>query len=305
LVLLDTSESRLQALLQSLPASDRTRAVLGSVLDPALLDEVFAAQQPRIVIHAAAFKHVPLLEQQPLAAIANNIFGTLTLVSAATSHGARVVLLSTDKAVQPASIMGATKRVAERIVLQSGGVVLRLANVLASSDSVTEIFATQIARGGPLTVTGPAARRYFLSIEEAVDSLLTAAAQPDAPALLAPRLTAEHYITDLAHFMSGMLAPHRKIEIEFTGARPGDKEAERLWSPKESVPLFADEALLRITTPPLSRESLQRSLGNLRAAVHERDLPAALTEMRRLVPDYTPSAVLAGSLRNPAPQVAQ
>ncbi len=285
--------------------SGRVRAVLGSVLDSPLLDEVFADDAPNIVFHAAAFKHVPLLEEQPIAAVANNIFGTLTLAAAATRHGARVVLLSTDKAVEPASVMGATKRVAEHIVLQAGGVILRLGNVLASSDSVTEIFARQIARGGPLTVTEPAARRYFLSMDEAVDSLLIAGAQPETAVLWAPRLEAEHYITDLAHFMADALAQGRKIPIEFTGPRPGDKEAERLWSATESVETSADAMLVKIATSKLPPDLLHSSLDRLRGALVDRDTAAALRELCRLVPDYTPSAIAAGMMTDLRSQVAR
>ncbi len=158
--------------------------------DQGLLEHIFAAHAPRIVFHAAAFKHVPLIEEQPFAAIANNIFATATLTCAAAAHHARVILLSTDKAVQPASFMGATKRVAEHIVRSAGGTVFRLGNVLGSSDSVSEIFAQQIARGGPITVTDPAARRYFLTLEEAVNLLLL---RPRIPShLLARARSAVH-----------------------------------------------------------------------------------------------------------------
>ena len=176
LVLLEASESNLYALERDWAAALETNPrsaspmtpILGSAGDMALLQEVFATHRPRIVFHAAAFKHVPLMEEHPLAAIANNVFATEILTQVAEAHGARVILLSTDKAVEPASVMGATKRVAEQIVLASGGTVLRLGNVLASRDSVTEVFARQIAQGGPVTVTDPAARRYFLTLDEAV-----------------------------------------------------------------------------------------------------------------------------------------
>ena len=184
LILLEASENNLYTLEREWAAAAaansgvtcRMTPILGSTADRALLDEIFETHAPRIVFHAAAFKHVPLMEEQPLAAIQNNIFVTETLVRAAGAHGARVVLLSTDKAVEPASVMGATKRVAEQIVLAHGGTVLRLGNVLASRGSVAEVFAQQIALGGPLTVTDPTARRYFLTVSEAVNLLLLAAA---------------------------------------------------------------------------------------------------------------------------------
>ena len=295
LLLLDTSESRLYGLQQDwihlgLPGAITT--VLGSVTDRTLLDEVFTVHAPRLVLHAAAFKHVPMLEQQPLAAIANNVFGTLSLVRAAVGHRARVVLLSTDKAVQPSSVMGATKRISEQIVLAAGGIVLRLGNVLGTRGSVTETFALQIATAKPLTVTDPAARRYFLTTDEAVNMLLIAAAEPEGPALLAPELARPHFITDLAHFMARELDPERPCEIDFIGTRPGDKDAERFWSHSESPRPANELGLLSIQSPILTDAELETRLAALRSAVDTRDLAAALVELSALVPDYKPSATV-------------
>ena len=295
LLLLDTSESRLYGLQQDwihlgLPGAITT--VLGSVTDRTLLDEVFTAYAPRLVFHAAAFKHVPLLEQQPLAAIANNVFGTLALVRAVTGHRARVVLLSTDKAVEPSSVMGATKRISEQIVLAAGGIVLRLGNVLGTRGSVTETFALQISTGKPLTVTDPAARRYFLTIDEAVNMLLIAAAESECPALLAPELARPHFITDLAHFMARELEPERAVDIDFIGARPGDKDAERFWSRAETPRPASELGLLSIQSPILTDAELETRLAALRNAVDTRDLATSLAELCILVPDYTPSATI-------------
>jgi FlaA1/EpsC-like NDP-sugar epimerase len=295
LLLLDTSESRLYGLQQDwihlcLPGGITT--VLGSVTDRTLLEEVFIAHAPRLVFHAAAFKHVPLLEQQPLAAIANNVFGTLALVRAATGHRARVVLLSTDKAVEPSSVMGATKRISEQIVLAAGGIVLRLGNVLGTRGSVTETFALQISTGKPLTVTDPAARRYFLSLDEAVNMLLIAAAESECPALLAPELARPHFITDLAHFMARELEPERAIDIDFIGARPGDKDAERFWSRAETPRPANELGLLSIQSPILTDAELETRLAALGNAIDARDLAASLAELCILVPDYTPGATI-------------
>lgn len=291
LVLLEESESHLYALQRAWsqsPVAAPGLPILGSVADRALLDEIFALHAPRIVFHAAAFKQVPLLEEQPLAAIGNNIFGTLSLVAAARS--ARTVLLSTDKAVEPASILGATKRIAEQIVLAAGGAVLRLGNVLASRDSVAETFARQIAAGGPLTVT-ESARRYFLTSDEAVDMVLAAAmAQP--PALLACALAAPHPIVDLARFMARSLAPGREIPITFTPPRPGDKTTERFWSSPESARPSGIGGLLSIQSPLPGGADLRGALAVLQKALHARDLPAALAQLRALVPDYAPSPAL-------------
>ena len=292
LILLDSSESNLFSLQRELDDRATTANatfILGSISDFALLDEIFPVHGPCLVFHAAAFKHVPLIEEQPLAAIANNIFGTETLLAAAATHGARVVLLSTDKAVKPASVMGATKRVTELIALASDGIVLRLGNVLASRDSVAEVFASQIAAGGPLTVTDPAARRFFLTLEEAANLLLSAAAQSDTPALLVPELPAPQFIADLARFMARNLAPNRNIPIEFTRPRPGDKESEQLWSSSEVVRPTQAGGLLFIASPSPPIDELHRALETLRAAVGARDISAALASLRTLVPEFTPS----------------
>jgi len=318
LVLLEASESNLFTLTCELAPSASVTSVLGSVADPALLAHTFATYAPRLVFHAAAFKHVPLMEQQPFAAIANNIFATDALTRVAAAHHARVVLLSTDKAVEPASVMGATKRVAEQIVLAAGGSVLRLGNVLASRGSVAEIFARQIARRGPITVTDPAARRYFITLDEAVDLLLTAAAHCDlsallAPVLLAPVLHTTHFVADLARFMIHALAPDREISIEFTQPRPGDKEAEQFWSENDvthpATPDAGSPALISIQSATLASGltggQFTTELTRLCDAAEARDLAAALAHLRAFVPEYTPSPSVLALAQQAFPQVPQ
>jgi FlaA1/EpsC-like NDP-sugar epimerase len=293
LVLLEASESHLFTLERAWAdtgMASRVTMVLGSACDAPLLDEISSVYQPSLVFHAAAHKHVPLLEGQPLAAIANNVFGTLDLTRAA--RGARMVLLSTDKAVEPAAVLGATKRVAEQIVLDVGGTVLRLGNVLASSGSVAEVFARQIGEGGPLCVTDPAARRYFLTLEEAVNLLLAVALEPSGRTLFAPRIVEPHYVADLAQFMAKELAPGREIAIEFTHPRPGDKETERLWSGTESAKPADDVGLVAIESQPVGSERLRSGLAALHATLEVRDISAAIAQMCVLVPEYTPSAAL-------------
>ncbi len=307
-ILLEQSENSLYQLQQSMAgARGNTEAafVLGNAGDVATLDEVFFAHRPRIVFHAAAHKHVPLLETQPLAAIANNVFATETLVAAAAKHDVRVVLLSTDKAVQPASVMGATKRVAEEIVLASGGTALRLANVLGSSGGVTETFRQQVAHGGPMTVTDPQARRYFLTMEEAVDLLLAAASTAeDTPAatLLCPALEADYSIAELAGFMARALAPSCEIPVHFTGLRPGDKLVERLWDDGECTSP-AGNGLLSICSNHVQPKSLVSGLAELRAAMYECDFGAALAQLRVLVPDFRPSETVLNLTRKSANRV--
>jgi FlaA1/EpsC-like NDP-sugar epimerase len=302
LILLESSEANLfelQSQFADFPSNRPPAFYLGSVADRSLLDEIFALHGPRLVYHAAAFKHVPLIEEQPLAAIANNIFATQILAAAAYSHNARIILLSTDKAVAPASVMGATKRVAEQIVLLCGGTVLRLGNVLASRGSVTEVFARQIAASLPLTVTDPAARRYFLTLREAVDQLIAAAAASISSALFVPGLHAPHFIADLARFMARTLAPTQDVAITFTHLRAGDKETEQLWSAAETPTRVAHHGLIQIDTPLLINPQISNHLELLRTAVLTRDLNATLGALCSLVPDYTPSSTVQ-ALRTPA-----
>jgi FlaA1/EpsC-like NDP-sugar epimerase len=292
LILLESSESSLydlQRAFANLPHVSRATFCLGSAADGSLVDEVFALHHPRLVFHAAAFKHVPLLEEQPLAAIGNNVFVTESLVAAASAKHARVVLLSTDKAVAPASVMGATKRIAEQVVLDGSGTVLRLGNVLATRGSVTEVFARQLAAGLPLTVTDPAARRYFLTIEEAVGLLISAAAEAHRPSLFVPQLPDPHFIAELARYVAGWLAPGHYVAIEFTHLRTGDKETEHLWSASETPRPALSNGLVSIDSPCSTRAQLDSSLKTLHSAVGARDLSAALTVLRAIVADYAPS----------------
>src|SRR5579872_1627312 len=281
LILMESAESGLFALQSSFGADNTCgapRFVLGSVLDRDLLDDVFDRFAPSLVFHAAAYKHVPLLEEQPLAAIENNVFGTEALTLMVARRNARLILLSTDKAVEPASIMGATKRIGERIVLDSGGTVVRLGNVLASSGSVAEVFAAQIAAGGPMTVTDPAAKRYFLTVDEAVNLLLSAVSAPAR--LFVPELRKQHFVVDLAHFMTRVLAPGRDFTVAFTAARCGDKEFEKLWGAAECAQSCEIPGLVSIEPRSVDDVELRRGLSLLRAATAAWDLPAALAALR-------------------------
>ena len=304
LVLLEASESNLFALQNAFAENApevHAAFVLGDINDRALTGELFALHTPQLVFHAAAFKHVPLLEEQPLAAIANNVFGTRSLTGAAAAHGARVVLLSTDKAVAPASIMGATKRVAEQIVLAAGGTALRLGNVLASRDSVAEVFAADLAAHRPLIVTDPAVRRYFVTMDEAAGLLISAAL--DGPSLFAASLQEPHYIADFARFLARALAPEQPVAIEFSHLRSGDKEAEQFWSASETPQSARPNGLIPISSP--RSHNLDSSLDKLRAALCARDLSAALALIAQLVPDYAPSIALRTLADSRSPQAAQ
>jgi FlaA1/EpsC-like NDP-sugar epimerase len=295
LVLLESSENQLFALQGSLRGGAPRIApdyVLGSVLDSGLLEEIFDRHRPSLIFHTAAYKHVPLLEGQPLAAIENNVFGTAALAQAAAAHRARVILLSTDKAVEPASVMGATKRVAERIVLGLGGTAVRLGNVLGTSGSVAEVFAAQIGAGAPVTVTDPAAKRYFLTLGEAVNILLSAATVGRQFPLLAPDLRNQHFVADLAHFMAQVLTPGQDNSVVFTAPRCGDKESEKLWGKDERVAECGVPGLLSIDARREDDSEFGHTLASLRSAVDVRDVPTAIVALQSLVPEFTPSSTV-------------
>ncbi len=209
---------------------------IGSVQNRARLDDVFRQYTPSVVYHAAAYKHVPLMEAHVFEAVENNVFGTYNVAIAAAAHKVDdFVLISSDKAVRPTNVMGATKRIAELILqtLQNGGtqyVMVRFGNVLGSSGSVIPIFKKQIAVGGPVTVTHPEMRRFFMTIPEACQLVLQAAAIGEGGQICVLDMGQPVRIADLARdliLLSG-LKPDEDIEIEFTGIRPGEKLCEEL-----------------------------------------------------------------------------
>ncbi|MGR4862260.1 polysaccharide biosynthesis protein [Caulobacter sp. LARHSG274] len=248
LTLLDAAEANLfhidRELGEAWPLLPR-RDVLCDVRDAARLDLVFAAERPEIVFHAAALKHVTLVENHPCEGVRTNVLGSRNVAAAAKACGAaHLALISTDKAVAPASVMGATKRVAEAVVRQFAGgegpdatrvSVVRFGNVLGSAGSVVPIFQHQIARGGPVTLTDPRVERYFMTIPEAVQLVLRAvalsAADPAPPTgVLTLEMGEPVKIIDLARRMIELqgLVPERDIEIRITGLRPGEKLTEAL-----------------------------------------------------------------------------
>ena len=212
--------------------------IVADVRDANRLPEMFRLYQPQVVFHAAAHKHVPLMEANAEEAVTNNVLGTRNVVEAANRHGVeRLVLISTDKAVRPVSVMGATKRLAEMIVLdaaqrsQRAYSVVRFGNVLGSRGSVVPLFKSQIARGGPVTVTHPEMHRYFMTIPEAVHLVLQAAAMGHGGEVFMLNMGQQVRILDLAEDLIKLsgLEPQRDVEITFTGIRPGEKLREDLW----------------------------------------------------------------------------
>jgi FlaA1/EpsC-like NDP-sugar epimerase len=212
--------------------------IIADIRDVDRIQGVFESFRPQVVFHAAAHKHVPLMEVNIEEAVTNNVLGTKSVVDAAlTSMTERLVLISTDKAVEPKSVMGATKRVAEMIVRDAAErsgrsfVAVRFGNVLGSRGSIVPIFRRQIARGGPVTITHPEMERYFMTIPEAVHLVLQSAGMGHGGELFVLRMGEQVRILNLAEDLIRLsgLEPGKDIEIVFTGIRPGEKLSESLW----------------------------------------------------------------------------
>jgi len=270
----------------------------GDVKDAARLDEVFATYRPQSVFHAAAYKHVPLMEVgNAWQAVRNNVLGTLMLGECAIRHGAeRFVLISTDKAVNPTNVMGATKRLAEMVceaLHRQGGAtqfeMVRFGNVLGSTGSVIPKFQAQIARGGPVTVTDPEITRYFMSIPEAAQLVLQAAAMGQGGEIFVLDMGEPVKIVDLARKMIQLSGyAEGEIRIEFSGLRPGEKLYEEL---------LADAEETRETPHPKLRIARARAvdddfLANLRPwlALAGQSDAAVREALMRWVPEYCPAA---------------
>jgi FlaA1/EpsC-like NDP-sugar epimerase len=242
LVLLERAESPLYFInleVSGTAIGTEVVPVIANITNSDRLNEIFDLYQPDYVFHAAAYKHVPLMEDSVVEAAWNNIIGTLRVAQQAVRHGAgKFVLISTDKAVNPTSIMGATKRIAERIVLELPSLtgdtdfrVVRFGNVLGSDGSVVPLFKRQLAAGGPITVTHPHVQRYFMTIPEAVELVLTAAALPAASGRISILEMGQPVrILDLAEQLIRLsgLEPYKDVQILFTGLRPGEKLNEEL-----------------------------------------------------------------------------
>lgn len=285
------------------------REVLCDVRDAARVGRVFAEQKPDIVFHAAALKHVTLVENHPCEGVRTNVLGTRNVAVAAKACGAaHLALISTDKAVAPTSIMGAAKRVAEAVVRQYGGggdmrvSIVRFGNVLGSAGSVVPIFQSQIARGGPITLTDANVERYFMTIPEAVQLVLRAvalsmiASDGDEDGVLTLEMGEPVKIIDLAKRMIELqgLVPDRDIEIKITGLRPGEKLTETLVDVNEVARAKAPgimEAVRISPAPPIADERLA-TLDALAEAGDETAVRAELFDLVEALRQTGPSKVV-------------
>ena len=275
------------------------RAVVGDVTDVDGVKAVFRACAPQLIFHAAAHKHVPLMEHNEREAVRNNIFGTRVVTSAAREAGVeRFVLISTDKAVNPSNVMGATKRVAEYTVQAMNGAdatrftVVRFGNVLGSNGSVVPLFTEQIRKGGPVTVTHPDIKRYFMTIPEAVQLILQASVRGQGGDVYVLDMGEQIRVADLARNMivlSG-LVPDRDIKITFTGLRAGEKLYEELFEQGEQIEPTSHDKIKRVIGDRVFEpDDLARRLEQLEASLSRPDQAALVAQLKELVPTYVPA----------------
>jgi O-antigen biosynthesis protein WbqV len=312
LILLDNSEFNLYSIemtvAESFPAIHR-RAYLADICNRNRISRIFAAERPEVVFHAAALKHVPMVELNPSEGVLTNAIGTRNVADAAREIGAAaMVLISTDKAIMPSSVMGATKRLAETYCQaldrlsyresQSGGrstrfMTVRFGNVLGSTGSVVPLFERQLARGGPITVTHPDVTRYFMTTREAVMLVLQASAYGmDRPhehgRIFVLEMGEPVKIVDIARQMIRLagLRPDRDVKIQFVGLRPGEKLTETLFDEREPLIPTEAEGILAAEPRPMDYVIVRRHLDEFEAIAQAGDDGRILDMLQRVVPEY-------------------
>jgi len=307
LVLLERYENSLFELGTRLAAEHpgcRFEPVIADITDAVRVERIFAEARPDVVFHAAAHKHVPLMEQNPAEAVKNNVRGTRIVADVASKLGVgEFVLISSDKAVNPSSVMGATKRVAEQMIRamnHPGGcrfIAVRFGNVLGSNGSVTRVFEQQIARGGPVTVTHPEIRRFFMLIPEAVELVLHAAAMSDTGTIYALDMGDQIRIQDLARNLirlSGFV-PDEEIEVQFVGLRAGEKLYEELVESGETAETSGISKVLRVRPEPVDDDSLWTLVAQLEQAADRGREDEVMRLLSAIVPTFRPAMRVGGS----------
>jgi FlaA1/EpsC-like NDP-sugar epimerase len=296
LYLLDHDESNLHRLQLEITGNgllNGDEIIIADIRDQRRIDQVFETTRPELVFHAAAHKHLPLLERHPCEAVKSNVLGTQNLVEAATRHGtSRFVLISTDKAADPTSVLGVTKRLAELVAQRAAGTgaalaSVRFGNVLGSRGSFLSVLADQIAHDEPVTVTHPEVSRFFMTVEEAVGLVLETAAMAEYAETFVLDMGEPVPIVSLVHNYATQLHV-ANVEIRYTGLRPGEKLAEKVFSDSEErVPTVHPKIwATRCTKPSVDFGPL---LDQLYAAAGDGDSAYVKKLLRRLVPEYQPS----------------
>ena len=275
LVIFDIYENSLYDIeieLKSQYSKDKIEAIVGTVRDKKRLEQIFEKYNPYLVFHAAAHKHVPLMEKSPLEAIKNNVFGTYNVVNMCDKYNTnKFILISTDKAVNPTNIMGATKRLCEMIIQAKNKVssteyvAVRFGNVLGSNGSVIPLFKKQIAAGGPLTVTDKEITRYFMTIPEAVGLIIQTITYAKGGEIFVLDMGQPVKIYDLAVSLIKLsgLEPHTDIQIEVVGLRPGEKLYEELLMKEEGLIKTRHEKIYIAQPSNISMDDIHQKLDEL------------------------------------------
>ena len=304
LILLDNSEQNLFTIEQEIAFIEKKtliRSVLANVRDKNLLQNAFQEYRPQVVIHAAAYKHVPMQELHPWSAVSTNVMGTLNLVQLAHQYNAeKFVLVSTDKAVHPVNIMGATKRLSEKVIqaveeIENSPIFLavRFGNVIGSSGSVMPIFSQQINRGGPVTITHPEMTRYFMSITEASQLILQAGSLGNKTGqIFLLDMGKPVKIKDMAYDLIRLsgLEPDQDIPIIYTGLRPGEKLYEELVSKEEQAQTTNHKKIMVLQNGSnnMPWNLMKREIQSLMDISMKFDTDAIKQKLQYLIPDYTP-----------------
>ncbi|MDU4397420.1 MAG: nucleoside-diphosphate sugar epimerase/dehydratase [Veillonella sp.] len=269
--------------------------IIADIRDKQQLDQIFTQYNPQVVFHAAAHKHVPLMEIQPMAAVLNNIYGTRNVADVAGRHGVeRFVMISTDKAVNPTSVMGATKRVAEKVIISMNDtydtkyITVRFGNVLGSRGSVIPLFKKQIEAGGPVTVTDPEMTRYFMTIPEASQLVLQAGAMGKGGEVFLLDMGEPVKIIDLARNMIRLsgLEPDKDIHIKITGLRPGEKKYEELLTSEEGTNRTNHTKIFEAPLDTVDRDWLIKKISTFDSCETDMDVIGVLQD---IIPTYTPN----------------
>ena len=269
--------------------------IIADIRDKQQLDQIFTQYNPQVVFHAAAHKHVPFMEIQPMAAVLNNIYGTRNVADVAGRHGVeRFVMISTDKAVNPTSVMGATKRVAEKVIISMNDtydtkyITVRFGNVLGSRGSVIPLFKKQIEAGGPVTVTDPEMTRYFMTIPEASQLVLQAGAMGKGGEVFLLDMGEPVKIIDLARNMIRLsgLEPDKDIHIKITGLRPGEKKYEELLTSEEGTNRTNHTKIFEAALDTVDRDWLIEKISTFDSCETDMDVIGVLQD---IIPTYTPN----------------
>lgn len=297
-ILLDQAETPLFELdneLQQAGWADRIEIAMGDVRQPDRMRRLFDYCAPQIVFHAAAYKHVPMMENNPSEAVLTNVLGTRILADLSEEHRVeKFVLISTDKAVNPTNVMGASKRIAEMYVQSKNAhsptrfITTRFGNVLGSNGSVLPIFKRQIEQGGPVRVTHPDVTRYFMTIPEAAQLVLEAGAMGDGGEIFAFDMGESVRIAELAEKMIRLsgLEPGKDISIQFTGLRPGEKLYEEVLSNEENTVATHHPKILKARVRELSYSEVKSNVEELVALFDAQDNLKLVAKMKTLVPEY-------------------